>query len=119
LIRQSANIIKNEEKEFDYPIRIQHTKSYFGGRRYWFTCPLVVNGKACQTRVGKLYLPPNGKYFGCRHCYDLVYLSSRESHKWDNLCKIIGVEPSVGKMLENNEWKWAIISINHCLQREY
>ncbi len=24
-------------------------------------------------------LPPNGQYFGCRHCYDLTYRSSQES----------------------------------------
>lgn len=32
-------------------------------------------------RVGKVYLPPGGKYFGCRHCYQLSYRSSQESDK--------------------------------------
>jgi len=31
--------------------------------------------------VGKLYLPPGGKYFGCRHCYNLTYKSCQESDK--------------------------------------
>jgi hypothetical protein len=29
--------------------------------------------------VGTLYLSPGGKYFGCRHCYDLSYESRNES----------------------------------------
>ncbi len=33
--------------------------------------------------VGPLYLPPGGKYFGCRRCHKPVYLSSRESHRND------------------------------------
>ena len=42
------------------PIRLQTTPTQFGGRRWWFTCPLIVNGVACNRRVGKLYLPPGG-----------------------------------------------------------
>jgi hypothetical protein len=33
--------------------------------------------------VGKLYLPPGGKFFGCRQCYDLTYESCQRSHKYD------------------------------------
>ncbi len=51
------------------------------GVRWWFVCPLVVNDRACQRRVGKLYLPGGGRYDGCRHCYDLTYTSSQESDK--------------------------------------
>ena len=29
--------------------------------------------------MGKLYLPPGGRYFGCRHCHDLTYRSRQES----------------------------------------
>ena len=101
---KTTNRITGEEKEFEYPVRVQYTKPYFGGKRYWFTCPLVINGKACQRRVGKLYQPPGGDYFGCRHCYDLVYLSSRESHKWDSMWKRLGVDPRIGKRLEMRDW---------------
>ncbi len=53
--------------------------------RWWFACPLVVNGRACGRRVRMLYLPPNGRYFGCRGCHDLTYRSCQESHQYDRL----------------------------------
>lgn len=73
---------RNGEKEnLNYSIVLQATRPNYGGRRYWFTCPLTVNGWPCRRRVGKLYLPPGGKYFGCRHCYNLTYKSCQESDK--------------------------------------
>ena len=73
---------RNGDKEnFNYPIILQTTRPNYGGRRWWFTCPLVVNGWPCRRRVAKLYLPPGGKYFGCRHCYNLTYKSCQESDK--------------------------------------
>ncbi len=71
----------NDKESLDYPVMLQTTRPNYGGRRWWFTCPLVVNGRACHRRVGKLYLPPGGKYFGCRHCYNLTYKSCQESDK--------------------------------------
>jgi len=35
----------------------------------------------CGRRVAKLYLPRGARYFGCRHCYDLTYLSCQRSDK--------------------------------------
>jgi hypothetical protein len=29
-----------------------------------------------------LYLPPGGRYFGCRVCYRLTYRSAQEHDKW-------------------------------------
>ena len=63
------------------PIRLETTPLHFGGRRWWGICPLVVNGQACNRRVGKLYLPPGGRYFGCRQCYHLTYRSVQEHDK--------------------------------------
>jgi hypothetical protein len=40
-----------------------------------------VNGRPCQRRVGKLYLPPGGRYYGCRHCHALTYTSCQEHDK--------------------------------------
>jgi len=37
--------------------------------------------RPCRRRVAKLYVPPGGHLFGCRHCYDLTYKSSQESDK--------------------------------------
>jgi len=56
--------------------------------KWWFICPQVVNGHACGKRVGSLYLEE--KHFGCRHCYNLTYTSSQESHKFDRLFWDIG-----------------------------
>ena len=72
---------KRKGQDVDYRVMLQTTRPYFGGWRWWFTCPLVVNGQPCKRRVRKLYLPPGGLYFGCRHCYDLTYTSCQESDK--------------------------------------
>jgi hypothetical protein len=70
----------------NYRIRLVTTRPRFGGLRWWFICPLlVVNGRPCGRRVGKLYLPPHARYFGCRHCHDLTYTSCQESRKYDSL----------------------------------
>lgn len=59
----------------EYDVGIERTPCNFGGERPWFRCP----GEECGRRVGKLYLPPGGDHFLCRHCYDLAYESSRAS----------------------------------------
>ena len=69
---------KDDKSSFDYRVALATTRPHFGGLRWWFLCPLTVNGRACRRRVGKLYLPPSGRYFGCRHCYDLTYRSAQE-----------------------------------------
>jgi len=76
-----------EKTELDYKIELVTTHCNFGGVRYWFICPLVVKGKACRRRVAKLYLPPGGKYFGCRHCYNLTYESCKEHDKRVDILK--------------------------------
>ena len=44
---------------------------------------LLAGGGPCGRRVGKLYLPPGGRYYGCRHCHRLTYSSCQDSHKYD------------------------------------
>jgi DNA-binding transcriptional MerR regulator len=68
----------------DCKVALNSTQLYWGAKRWWFVCPLVRNGIQCNQRVGKLYLPPGSKYFGCRHCYDLTYTSCQESHYYDS-----------------------------------
>ena len=68
-----------EKTDYDYKISLTTTPCNFGGVRYWFICPLSVNGVYCGRRVGSLYLASGGNYFGCRHCYDLSYESRNES----------------------------------------
>ena len=73
------------ERDIEEEITLQPTYPHFGGVRWWFLCPLIRDYSRCESRVGKLYLPPGQDYFGCRHCYDLTYESCRRSHRFDSL----------------------------------
>jgi len=73
------------EKSFKYQVELTQTPCHYGGLRWWFVCPAVKDGIYCGDRVGKLYLPPAGEYFGCRKCYDLTYESCQKSHKYDRI----------------------------------
>jgi hypothetical protein len=72
------------------PVDLESTPTQFGGQRWWFTCPLIVCGAPCIRRVGKLYLPPGERYFGCRKCHDLTYRSCQEAHQEERLFASIG-----------------------------
>ncbi len=76
---------RRAEADIRIPIRLQATYPALGGRRWWFTCPLSVNGRECNRRAGKLFLPPGARCFGCRGCHDLVYQSSQEAHQEERL----------------------------------
>jgi hypothetical protein len=65
----------------DYRVGLPMTRPRFGGPRWWFGCPLPRDGRPCGRRVGKLCLPPGGRYFGCRHCHDLTYTAAQEHDK--------------------------------------
>src|SRR5262245_48017606 len=81
-----------ERESLDYPVELTTTRPRFGGLRWWFICPLVVSGRECGRRVGKLYLPPGGRYFGCRHCYNLTYTSCQESRKYDRVWRKLAAD---------------------------
>jgi len=90
--------------EWEYveePIELTYTPCNFGGERPWFVCPGVVNGVRCSRRVAVLYGP--GKYFLCRHCYDLRYESQRENkiyraiHRAQNIRERLGGSRSMLK----------------------
>lgn len=55
-----------------YSVELDTTHCNYGGKRYWFLCPI------CKKRVAKIYLPPKGKYFACRACHYLTYRSCNE-----------------------------------------
>lgn len=69
-----------EETEVTYPRRdrrigygvvgLAWTACNFGGWRVWFICP------KCERRVSVLF---SAYDLGCRHCYDLKYLSQQEN----------------------------------------
>jgi hypothetical protein len=93
--------------EHDDPVDVVWTVPTYGGRRWWWICPLLVSGRPCGRRVGKLYLPPGGGSFGCRRCHELTYTSSQESHKHDGLAKLLGVDLETWRRLERRLHKRA------------
>jgi hypothetical protein len=64
-----------EWEDVKEPVSLDWTLCNFGGERPWFVCP----GATCGRRVAIVYR--RGKYFLCRHCYDLRYQSQREDKK--------------------------------------
>lgn len=71
-------------------MQVTSTPLPWGGRRWWFACPLVRDNVPCGRRCGKLYLPPGASYVGCRRCHRLTYASRRESHKHDGWAALHG-----------------------------
>jgi len=57
-------------------VRLSDVPRHFGGVQTYFKCPAVVDGRACNRQVSKLYA--GGRYFLCRHCYNLAYYSQSE-----------------------------------------
>jgi hypothetical protein len=66
------------------PIPIIHVGCQYGGQRPYFSCPGVVNGRVCGRRVGKLFA--GGRYFLCRHCYNIAY-SSQSEVRYDRMLR--------------------------------
>lgn len=76
-----TELATGEKESFDYKIDMTWTRCNYGGKRWWFICPLTRNGVYCGKRVGTLFKPSGNKYFGCRHCYNLTYYSRNENRK--------------------------------------
>ena len=80
----------------EYAVPLETTNPHFGGRRWWFRCPLLAeNGRRCGRRVQKLYLPPGADYFGCRHCYKLSY-EGRNSARFSALSRVRSIRQRLG-----------------------
>ena len=45
-----TNNYTNKKKDYSYMIPVVSTPCNYGGKRWWFICPLLVNGRACQRR---------------------------------------------------------------------
>ena len=84
------------KKSADYLVQVASPPARLGGVRWFFLCPLEVNGTACRRRVAKLYLPPGRLHFGCRHCYSLTYASAQESHRFDGLYTLLAAQMGRG-----------------------
>ena len=71
-----AQLHGGEWRGVEQPTQIVWIPCRFGGTRPYFVCPGIVNGIVCCRWVTKLY--GAGRYFLCRHCYQLAYPSQRE-----------------------------------------
>lgn len=94
----------------EQPVPITWTPCQFGGNRPYFQCPGIVNGRHCGKRVIKLYL--GGRYFLCRHCYNLAYKSQSETYT-DRLLRrankrrlALGGEPGIYSWIEKPKGMW-------------
>jgi hypothetical protein len=86
------------KKDFDYKVQIVETPCHLGGVRHWFLCPLLKNGKYCGQRVGVLY--KEGDWFGCRHCYELTYMSRKvnKGYKHYSLFRALELDNEIEKL---------------------
>lgn len=75
-----TNRYSGEKSDMDFDIEMTTTACRYGGKRYWFICPLSKNGVYCGRRVGVLY--SIGKWFGCRYCGDIAYQAQFEGGKF-------------------------------------
>ncbi len=66
-----------EKESMDYRVELTTTPCNYGGKRYWFICPLSKNERYCGRRVGVLF--SIGKWFGCRHCGEICYAVQLQS----------------------------------------
>lgn len=80
----------DEWKDVQELVPLDWAACNFGGERPWFVCP----GAGCGRRVALLYGP--GKYFLCRHCYDLVYESQRENRMYRALHNAQSIRERLG-----------------------
>jgi hypothetical protein len=82
------------EHRIEEPIPLLTTRPNFGGVRWWFSCPRLVNSEKCGHRVGKLYRAPGSRHFACRRCLDLTYESCQKSHRYDRLSALMAGKAS-------------------------
>jgi hypothetical protein len=82
-------------------VLLYHTPCHYGGSRPWFICPGVKGGVPCGRRVARLYAA--GKYFFCRHCYNLAYESQNEPKRDRLLSKAQNIRRRLGGSADMTE----------------
>lgn len=83
-LRFKYNVIDeylNAMRPVHYLVEVTTSRPTFGGRRFWFRCPVVRSSSCCGRRVGRLYLRAGEQVFGCRHCCCLTYRSAQTHDK--------------------------------------
>jgi hypothetical protein len=66
-------------QQFCHWVSLRSTVPHFGGRRWWFLCPLK------GIRAAKLYLPAGATKFASRKAYDLTYRSCQSSWRLERV----------------------------------
>ena len=64
-----------DSKPTHYTVTLVSTVPHYGGRRWWFICPIK------KIRVAKLYLPPGATTFASRQAYGLTYRSCQKGFR--------------------------------------
>jgi len=108
---EGEEFFRIQHKEGIFIPQIVSTPCNFGGRRWWFICPVVDNAYVCNRRVSTLYFG-KGNSFGCRHCLHLTYESQREFHKFDRcfLNREKGEVKKLRKILSNDRGLRGLLS---------
>ena len=78
----------SEWENVEQAISFDRTSCNYGGFRTWFLCP------RCWQRVALLY--GAGKYFFCRHCYNLTYASQQVQRYERLMMKARGIKERLG-----------------------
>ena len=89
-LHYTVTIGEKEPEDLDYRVPLSWTPCNYGAKRPCFLCP----GQDCGRRVALLYQP--GRYYLCRHCYDLVYTSQQENPAFRLLSKAQNIRRSLG-----------------------
>ena len=79
---------EGEWENVEQRLSLTWTTCNYGGERPWWRCP------GCGKRVAVVY--GAGKHFACRHCYQLVHASSRETHSDRELRKAQNIRQRLG-----------------------
>ena len=90
VLRLSYGLSDRDEEQVIDDIRLKTTRPYFGGLRWWFSCP------GCGRRVRILYLRPDGEWFRCRHCHELAYRSQLQGRLARAMAKSVRIRRRLG-----------------------
>lgn len=93
-----------EWQDVEETVHLNWTSCNFGSQRVWFICPGVVDGRYCGRRVGMLYL--GGRYFLCRHCYELTYSTRQEREPFRLLTKAQKIRERLGASISILDPVW-------------
>jgi len=117
LLRYTSFLPDGTSHAVNEPIRLEASRPCFGGKRWWFICPLTKNGQYCGRRVRVLYQRPGCIYFRCRHCYDLTYLSIRAHDRRKDQLRKLPIEGLLAIIRSSGRAKWRFMACNEMMRR--